>query len=61
MTFSMILRLVALGLSLIAEGLCIWMLVQDKKLMNKLSEWEKERDEKLKQTISRSDEESSDL
>lgn len=57
MTFSMILRLIALGLSLIAEGFCIWMLVQDKKLMNKLSEWEKERDE----TICRSDEESSDL
>lgn len=37
MTFSMILRLVALGLSLIAEGMCIWMLVQDKKLMNRLS------------------------
>lgn len=57
MTFSMILRLVALGLSLIAEGMCIWMLVQDKKLMNRLSEWEKERDE----TICRSDEKSSDL
>lgn len=57
MTFSMILRLVALGLSLIAEGMCIWMLVQDKKLMNRLSEWEKERDE----TICGSDEKSSDL
>lgn len=40
MNLSMILHLIAIGLLLIALGMCIRMLVRDKKLMLDLSEIE---------------------
>lgn len=47
MSLSMILRLAAIGLLLIALGMCIWMLASDKKLMRDLSEIEKYFEDKM--------------
>lgn len=42
MNLSMILHLAAIGLLLVALSICVWMLAQDKKLIGKLTEIEKQ-------------------